>query len=136
MTPRHGFESASSSSIASLLGAGVRLLLGPLVARLARRLEVTPLTGRDVPLILGRAGVGEAEDSKLRFWKKPTIDFCVLPDCELERDFFREGGLIGGLVEFLEVSAITIRLVANQTLTIGARGIVLKKDDGGKLRWT
>lgn len=76
------FGKLSGSSGGSLLGAGVRLLLGPLVAD---------------PLAVGKPSRALAGVLNGFFWKKPIIVFWFLLDCELD-DFLRLGGWLDGVL--------------------------------------
>lgn len=58
----------AGSSAASLLGAGVKLLLGPRVAGLVD-------AGNFEPLIIGKLYESIVEVLGVFFWKKPVIDF-------------------------------------------------------------
>lgn len=76
------FRTLSGSAGGSLLGAGVKLLLGPLLTE---------------PLTVGKllkSGAGVLDGF---FWKNPVIDFWFLLDCELDC-FLRAGGLWAGVV--------------------------------------
>ena len=98
-------SSDSSRSMASLLGAGVRLWLEPLVVLLGASFFEVPLICRDMGGRVDGTVTLACCPSTARFWKKLLIDFCW----ELEVDFLRVGGvLVGGLVGDWEELAIAL----------------------------
>ena len=92
LTFLNGCSTFKGSSGPSLLGAGVRLLLDPLIAVLVEVKAGPGLTGVFEPLSNGKASSSSLTAPAGFFWKNPMIDFWFLADDELEVDFLRAGG--------------------------------------------